>query len=53
MLDRNDRLKIARMDLVFDNGKIIELLKRRGEAIKNVDHGTVFQTEHLIKLQRQ
>jgi len=42
-LIRNDeRIKIARMDLVFDNGKMIHLLNQRGHAIKNSDHGKVF-----------
>jgi hypothetical protein len=48
---RDDGFRIARMDLVFDNNRMIELLKRRGEAIKNSDSATVFVTEFEVRKQ--
>lgn len=40
------------MDLVFDNSRMIDLLKQRGSAIKYNDQGKVFQIEHLINLEK-
>ena len=34
VINKDDRIKIARMDLVFDNNKMLELLTARGTAIK-------------------
>jgi len=36
---------IARIDLVFDNKKMITLLESRGAAIKNCDYKSVFEIE--------
>jgi hypothetical protein len=45
---KDQRMEVARIDVVFDNRRMINLLKQRGEAIKNSDNGRVFYTEHLI-----
>lgn len=41
------------MDLVFDNHRIIELLIKRGNAIKYSESGQVFYIEHLIALEKE
>jgi hypothetical protein len=53
LFKHDDLVKIVRTDLVFDNGRMIKLLKRRGEAIKNNDSGRVFQAEHMIKMLKE
>ena len=45
-------LKIARMDLVFDNSKMINLLLDRGQAIKHKNSAKIYQLEHLINLEK-
>ena len=35
ILTEDDRITVARMDLVFDNNHMIELIKERGAAIMN------------------
>ena len=35
-------INVARIDLAFDNENMLELLKQRGIAIKNIDHALVF-----------
>lgn len=52
VFSKDERIKIARIDLSFDNRRMINLLRQRGDAIKNSDHGSVFQTEHLINLEK-
>lgn len=42
VINKDDRIKIARMDLVFDNHKMLDLLKQRGTAIKESDNAKVF-----------
>ena len=42
VFNKDDRIKIARMDLVFDNEKMLNLLKSRGTAIKESNNGQVF-----------
>lgn len=49
VFNKDDRIKIARMDLVFDNEKMLGLLKSRGTAIKESNNARVFYLEHLIK----
>ena len=39
------RLKIARMDLVFDNAEMIDLLLQRGQAIKYKDKEKIQRLE--------
>lgn len=46
---RDDSFRIARMDLVFDNNHMIDMLKARGEAIKSSDSARVFVTEFEIR----
>ena len=45
-------LKIARMDLVFDNSRMINLLLDRGQAIKHKNSAKIYQLEHLINLEK-
>lgn len=47
-VDKDEQLKIARLDIVFDNAAMIDLLKRRGNAIKNDDHAVVVELEGEI-----
>lgn len=52
---RNKQIRVLRTDLVFDNRELIQLLAKRGEAIKFSQQSDVFQTEHQIRqlLQKQ
>jgi len=48
-------LKIARMDLLFDNAKMIDLLLKRGKAVKKRENDQIIEMEAEIhaKIQEQ
>ena len=52
VFNKDDRIKIARMDMVFDNYEMITMLSNRGTAIKESNNAKIFQIEHLIKQYR-
>lgn len=41
-----------KVDLVYDNQNMLDLLLQRGQAIKSKDKAKIFQLEHLISLQK-
>ena len=41
-------LKIARMDLLFDNAKMIDLLLKRGKAVKKRENDQIIELEAEI-----
>ena len=45
VFDKDDQLRVARIDLVFDNEEMIGLLRDRGTAINGLDKDTVQKTE--------
>jgi hypothetical protein len=42
VFNKDDRIKIARMDMVFDNYEIINMLSSRGKAIKESNNAKIF-----------
>lgn len=44
-------LKIARMDLLFDNAKMIDLLLKRGKAVKRRENDQIIEVEAEIHAQ--
>ena len=48
-----DGVDIARIDLVFDNKKMINLLEARGNAIKNENLPAIDEVERQIEAQKQ
>ena len=46
------KVTIVKVDLVYDNHAMLELLIQRGQAIKSKDKARIFQLEHLISLQK-
>lgn len=47
------KVEIVRIDLAFDNRRMIKLLKKRGHAIKNSNSGEIFLIEHLINQEKE
>ena len=46
--DIPDKFKIADIQFAFNNSKILDLLKKRGDAIKNADFKTVRKIEEKM-----
>ena len=46
-------MNVARVDLVFDNKKLIDLLRRRGNAIKWQDATQIQEIEKEIEHHKQ
>ena len=42
VFNKDDRIKIARMDMVFDNYEMITMLSKRGTAIKESNNAKIF-----------
>ena len=42
VFNKDDRIKIARMDMVFDNYEMIKMLSKRGQAIKESNNAKIF-----------
>ena len=49
----NDDISVARMDLAFDNGRLIKHLTRRGYAIRDGNHKLVERIESAIEHEKQ